>query len=94
MFGPIRLEREDLDRNAFALEDRLQVVGDRLLAAWRIGRVHPDNRLEVPERLFLDGRPIGFGRSLRGRQRRGERETDNGGDAHAANGSALRARRG
>ena len=39
--GPIRLERDDLDRDAFRFEHLLQVVGRRLFAARRIAGVEP-----------------------------------------------------
>ena len=48
------LEREDLDGDALGLEDVLQVFGCGQFVARRIGCVHADERLEVPERFLVE----------------------------------------
>ena len=48
------LECEDLGGDALGLEDVLQVFGCGQFVARRIGCVHADERLEVPERFLVE----------------------------------------
>ena len=56
--GPVRLEREELRRNAFLVEHLLQVLDGRPLVAGRVAGVDAQQRLEVAHRLFFDLRPV------------------------------------
>ena len=83
---PVGLARVDLDRQAFALQHALQVVGGGFLVAGRVAGVELDQRLEVAQRLGLNRFPVGIGRRLgvrRGDECRG-REECKGRGAHAA----------
>ena len=48
---PVRLELEDLRRDAFAIEHLLEVLGGGSLVARRIARVDPEHRLKVLHRF-------------------------------------------
>ena len=62
----MRFDGERLHGNPFALENLRDVVRRGLLVARRALRVHAHERLEMPERLGLDRRPIGRRTRLRG----------------------------
>ena len=56
--GPVRLEREELRRNAFLVEHLLDVLRGGQLLARRIAGVEPQQRLVVAHRLFFERRPV------------------------------------
>ena len=64
----MRLESEDLDRDALTLEHAFQVVDGRLLAPGRIAGVEANQRLEVVECLGVGPGPVGLPCALPGQQ--------------------------
>ena len=54
----VGIEGKDLRGNAFLIEQLLDVLHGHVLIAWRVARIEPHQRLEMPHRFFLDGSPV------------------------------------
>ena len=71
--GALRVEREDLRRDAGLVEHAFEILGDDVLVAGRVARVEAQHRLELLHHLRLERLPVGLRRRLRENVRERER---------------------
>src|SRR5262245_40960002 len=63
--GTTRLAGKYLDRDAFLLEDRFQIVGGKFFIAGRVAGIESEQRLEMLQRFGLNDTPVRLASCLR-----------------------------